>query len=59
MGQKQKRIRQKEPQDYAEEQERRKKEKKKKWVQTDSPEIPDRRETSEISGLPSGEMNSK
>ena len=27
-----------------------------KWDQTGSPEIPDRGETSEIPGLPSGEM---
>ena len=50
MGQKQKRIRQKEQQDKAEEQKM-----IEKWDQTESPEIPDRKETSEISGFPSGE----
>ena len=44
MGQKQKRIRQKERQDQAEENKR---EDIEKWDQTDSPEMPDRGETSE------------
>ena len=50
MDQKQKRMRQKERQDY------RQKNKRdiEKWDQTDSPEIADRGETSEIPGLPSG-----
>ena len=50
MGQKHKRIRQKE------QQEQRKKNKTgdiEKWDETDSPEIPARGETSEIPGLPS------
>ena len=52
MGPKQKRIRQKEQQDY------RQTNKRgdiyiEKWDQTESPEIPDRWETSEIPGLPS------
>ena len=48
----QKRIRQKKQQDYRQKRERGDTE---KWVQTDSPEIPDRGgETSEVSGLHSG-----
>ena len=46
MDQTQKSIRQKERQDYAEEQERRYN--NKKWDQTDNPEIPNEGETSEI-----------
>ena len=49
MDQKQKRIKQKEQQDQAEEQMR-----IEKWDQTDNHEIPDRGETAEIPGLPSG-----
>ena len=49
MDQKQKRIRQKEWQDQAEEQERIY---IRKWDQTDSPEIPDTWETYEIPGAP-------
>ena len=52
MGQKQKRVRQKEQRDY------RQKNKRgdiiEKWDPTDSPEIPDKGETSEMPGLPSG-----
>ena len=44
MGQKQKRIRQKEWQDQAEEQERYIEREREKWDQTDSPEIPDRKD---------------
>ena len=52
MGQKQKRIRQKEQQDYRQKNKRGYME---KWDQTESPDILDRGETSEIPGHPSGD----
>ena len=51
MGQKQKKIRQKERQDYRQKNKRGDIE---KWDQTDSPEIPNNAKTSESSGPPFG-----
>ena len=57
MGQKQKRIRQKERQDKAAE--KKKRADIESWDQTDSLEIPDRGETSKMPGLPSGNKKKK